>query len=71
MQINLSEVTIKTVHKALKNEKSRLESMLRRIESGTASKEKEPEFKASLEAVKDALFIFGELAETVAEQEKV
>ena len=54
MQINLSEETIKTVCRALRSEKNNLQGMLRRIEVGTASKEKEEEFKSKLAEAEDA-----------------
>lgn len=61
MIINLSTETIETVREALKSEKNSLNGMLRRIENGTASKEKEEYFKSQLEKVEDALSIFEEL----------
>lgn len=63
MQINLSEETIKTVCGALRSKKNGLEGMLRRIEVGTASKEKEEEFKNELAEVEDALQVFEELTQ--------
>ena len=62
MQINLSEDTIKTVCKSLRSEKNTLQGMLRRIECGTASKEKEEVFKNHLAEVEDALQVFEELS---------
>ena len=62
MQINLSEETIKTVCRALRSEKNNLQGMLKRIEVGTASKEKEEEFKSKLAEAEDALQIFEEIA---------
>lgn len=62
MQINLSEETIKTVYKALKSEKNTLQGMLRRIEAGTAAKEKKEIFEQQLEEVEDALQVFEELS---------
>lgn len=61
MQINLSEKTIKTVCRELRNNKRSLEGMLRRVEAGTAAKEKEEVFKSQLAEVEDALQIFEEL----------
>ena len=63
MQINLSEETIKTVCRALRSKKNTLEGMLRRVEVGTASKEKEKEFKSELAEVEDALQVFEELTQ--------
>lgn len=63
MQINLSEETIKTVCRALRNDKNNLQGMLRRIEVRTASKEKEEEFKRKLAEVEDALQVFEELTQ--------
>ena len=63
MQINLSEETIKTVCRALRSEKNNLQGMLKRIEVGTASKEKEEEFKSKLAEAEDALQIFEELTQ--------
>ena len=54
MQINLSEETIKTVCRALRSEKNNLQGMLRRIEVGTASNEKEEASKSKLAAAADA-----------------
>ena len=62
MQINLSEGTIKTVYKALKSEKNTLQGMLRRIEVGTAAKEKKEIFEKQLVEVEDALQVFEELS---------
>lgn len=62
MQINLSEETIKTVCRALRSEKNILQGMLRRIECGTAAKEKEEDFKKKLVEVEDALQVFEELS---------
>lgn len=62
MQINLSEETINTVCRALRNNKSGLQGMLRRVDVGTATKEKEEEFKSKLAEVEDALQIFEELS---------
>ena len=62
MQINLSDGTIKTVYKALKSEKNTLQSMLRRIEVGTAAKEKKEIFEQQLVEVDDALQVFEELS---------
>ena len=62
MQINLSEETIKTVYKALKSEKNTLQGMLRRIEVGTAAKEKKEIFEQQLVEVDDALQVFEELS---------
>lgn len=62
MQINLSEETIKTVYKALKSEKNTLHGMLRRIEVGTAAKEKKEIFEQQLEEVEYALQVFDELS---------
>ena len=61
MQINLSEETIKTVCRALRSEKSGLQGMLRRVDVGTAAKEKEEEFKSKLAEVEEALQVFEEL----------
>lgn len=63
MQINLSEETIKTVCKALRSNKNTLQGMLRRIEVGTAAKEKEEESKNQLAEVEDALQVFEELTQ--------
>jgi hypothetical protein len=63
MQINLSEETINTVCRALRSDKNNLQAMLRRIEVGTASKEKEEEFKSKLAEVEDALRVFEELTQ--------
>jgi hypothetical protein len=62
MQVNLSEETIKTVCRALRSEKNNLQGMLRRIEVGTASKEKEEVFKSHLAEVEDALQVFEEFS---------
>ena len=61
MNINLSEETIKTVKKSLQCEKNTLLGMLRRIESGTASREKKEIFEQHLEEVNEAITIFEEL----------
>ena len=62
MQINLSEEMIKTVYKALKNDKSGLQSMLIRVEVGTAAKEMKEVFEQELAEVNDALQVFEELS---------
>lgn len=61
-KVDLSEETIKTVCRALRSEKNNLQGMLRRIEVGTASKDKE-EFKSKLAEAEDALQIFEELTQ--------
>ena len=63
MQINLSEETIKIVCRALRSDRNTLQSMLRRVEVGTAAKEKEEEFKSQLAEVEDALQVFEELTQ--------
>lgn len=62
MQINLSEKIIKTVYKALKGEKNALQSMLIRVEVGTAAKEMKEVFEQELAEVNDALQVFEELS---------
>lgn len=63
MQINLSEETIKTVYRALKSEKNGLQGMLRRVEVGTAAKEKKAIFEQQLAETEDALKVFEELTQ--------
>ena len=60
MQVNLSEETIKTVIKALKNDKGGLQSMLIRVEIGKAAKEKKGFYEQCLSEVNDALQVFEE-----------
>ena len=62
MQINLSEEIIKTVHKALKGNKSALQSMLIRVKVGTAAKEMKEVFEQELAEVNDALQVFEKLS---------
>ena len=62
MQIDLSEELIKTVYKALKGEKNALQSMLIRVEVGTAAKEMKEVFEQELAEVNDALQVFEELS---------
>lgn len=62
MQINLSEEIIKTVYKALKGNKNALQSMLIRIEVGTAAKEMKEVFEQELAEVNDALQVFEKLS---------
>ena len=61
MQINLSEETIRTVWKALTIRKNHLEGMLINVEFGSASKEKEEDFKIMLSEVEEALKVFEEI----------
>lgn len=63
MQINLSEETIKTVYRALKCEKNVIQGMLRRVEAGTAAKEKKPIFEQELAETEEALKVFEELTQ--------
>lgn len=63
MQINLSEETIKTIYRALKSEKNGLQGMLRRVEAGTAAKEKKAIFEQQLAETEDALKVFEELTQ--------
>ena len=61
MQINLSEETIRTVWKALTFRKNHLEGMLIKFECGSASNEKEEDFKIMLSEVEEALQVFDEI----------
>ena len=63
MQINLSEEIIKTAYKALKGNKDALQSMLIRVEVGTAAKEMKEVFEQELAEVNDALQVFEKLSE--------
>lgn len=62
MQINLSDETINIVCRALRSEMNGLKGMLRRVEVGTAAREKEEVFKQQLAEVEEALQIFEELS---------
>ena len=62
MQINLSEEIIKTTYKALKGNKDALQSMLIRVEVGTAAKEMKEVFEQELAEVNDALQVFEKLS---------
>lgn len=60
MQINLSEETIKTVYKTLKEHKSLTINLLRNSSDNT---EKEKEFRDRLVELEDALQVFEELSQ--------
>lgn len=60
MQINLSEETIKTVYKTLKEHKSLTINLLRNSGDNT---EKEKEFRDRLVELEDALQVFEELSQ--------
>ena len=61
MKIDLSEELIKTIYKALKGEKNALQSMLKRVEVGTAAKEMKEVFEQDLSEVNNALQVFEDL----------